>query len=32
MVEKGEGNVFKDDAGDVIRVEREVGGMSKPGC
>jgi hypothetical protein len=32
VVEKGEGNVFKDDARDFIGVEREMGGMSEPGC
>jgi hypothetical protein len=32
VVEEGEGNVFKDDAGDVIGVERDMRGMGKPGC
>jgi hypothetical protein len=32
VVEEGKGNVFKDNGRDFIRVEREVGGMSEPGC
>jgi hypothetical protein len=31
VAEEGEGNVIKDDAWDVIWVERDVGGMSEPG-
>jgi hypothetical protein len=32
VVEKGEGNVLKYDARNIIRVERDVRGMGEPGC
>jgi hypothetical protein len=32
VAEEGEGDVFKDDVWNVIRVERDMGRMSEPGC
>jgi hypothetical protein len=32
VAEEGEGYIFKDDAGNFIRVERDVRGVSESGC